>query len=168
MDLELIGKQMLEALAAQGQVAAFETKIAELERQIAGAQVDIRRAESNKESQLEACSQAKDVLGKALGDAERAHEVSVAAKANLATTQGAVDEARKKVAKYDTAFLEQLNRVIGQCQEAKDDLEARKDEIAGELKAAQEDLKERQAKLASQGIELNLGGTRVQPKITVL
>ena len=167
MDLEIVGKQMLETLAVQGQVAGLVTKLEGLRGEITGAEVDIQKAESAKASSLVARKQAEEKLDKAISEAESVEQLVVQAKAKLKSAEMSIVKAEEESTKYSDEVLDQLDDAIGQCKEVKTAIEAKRDEGVKELELARKDLESRQAELKAQGIELNIGSAR-QPITTVL
>lgn len=168
MDLETIGKKMLEALAVQGQIASTQTKVTGLQGEVAKATDDIRKSQATKALNLDAREQAGSVLANAVSDVEIAEQQVAQAKAGLKSAKLVVGRAEEEVDKYSDVVLGQLDEVTQQFQEDKRTLEAEVGAVQKELEVLKKDLEARQAELKTSGVELNLGGTAPRPKTTTL
>ena len=167
MDLELIGKQMLEALAVQGQLAGLEAKLVELDGLLSKAAKDTEDSIKEKEHNVAAREQAEVQVRETARNVETAKSSVIAAQSHLKFAEKVFKEAGQEVAKYDNATLSQLDEVTKKFEEFKKKLEADKGDLLEELKETKKDLERRQAVLAEQGIELNIGG-KPQAKTTYL
>ena len=167
MDLEIIGKQMLEALAVQGQIAGLETKQEELKREVAEAEISIQKAEGIKASGLVSREEAEGKVNKAMNSVVTAKLQIKQAEANLNLAENLVEKAKEELGKYSDDVLNQFDDVICQRIEAKKAIEVDRDEVVKALEVARENLEARQEELKAQGIELNIGMVR-QPRVMVL
>ena len=167
MDLELIGKQMLEALAVQGQLAGLEAKLVELDGLLAKAAKDTEDSIKEKERNGAAREQAEVQVRETARSVETAKSSVIAAQSHLKFAEKVFKEAGQEAAKYDNAVLSQLDEVTKKFEEFKKKLKADKGDLLEELKETKKDLERRQAALAEQGIELNIGG-KPQTKTTYL
>lgn len=168
MDLDIIGKQMLEALAVQGRIASLGTNLLDFERQIVKVQEDIKRSMDVYSLNVNAREQAEDELDKAINKAEVAEQWVTQAVAELKSANSIVKEAKEELDKYSDDILEGFGSVTLQLEEDKKVVEANRDETLKELDVARQDLENRQAELKVLGIELNLGGASPRPKTTIL
>ncbi len=168
MDLETMGKKLLEALALQGQIASTQTQLLGLQGEIAKAENDIKQSENDKALTLVARGRARDALDGAVGEAEAAKQQAVQATANLKSAKLIVGQAEEELARYSDITLSQLGKTTQQFQLAKQTIEAAKNDVLQELENIKEDLESRRAELKAEGIELNLGMAAPQPKTTIL
>lgn len=163
MDLETVGKQMLEALALQGQIAVLETKLAEFPERIARADEAVQDSEDEKTTLILAKVQAQEVLSKAYDGETEARESLARAKAYLKSTESVVREAEVEVTKYSDELFDHADAVISENEAVKVSIEEHRDAVAAEIDSARKDLEVRQAELKAQGVELTLGQMR-QPR----
>lgn len=168
MDLETMGKKLLEALALQGQIASTQTQLLGLQGEIAKAENDIKQSEKAKVSSLEARETAKDALDSAVDKAETAKQQVAQAKAALKSAELVVGQAEEELARYGDTTLGQLDKATQQFQLAKRAIEATRDDALQGLENIKEDLESRRAELKAEGIELNLGMAAPPPRITAL
>jgi len=166
MDLEHIGKQMLEALAVRGQVASLETSLANIQGQIVKADTEIQRGKKEEVSNTLDREQVQKELVWVQVAVSKAEEAVKAAGENLRLAKGAIAPAEEKVLKCRD-ISEQLELSILQIEEDKKTVEASRDEVSKELDAARKDLETRQAELHENGVDLNIGPVR-QPKTIVM
>lgn len=168
MDLEIIGKQMLEALAIRGQLAAMQTNLTALQGEATKASGDIQKSQEAKASTIEAREQAMNAWDEAIIDAEDAQEQIIKVIAERKSAELVVGQAEEEVDKYSDAILSQLDEVTQQFQDGKLAIEAEMDKILKKLEVLKKDLETRQAELKAVGVELNLIGTAPRPKVTTL
>ena len=166
MDLETIGKQILEALAVQGQIAGIKTKLAGIQTKIIVATNDICRAKDEEERQIKAHKQAEDFWVGTVRTADIAREAVIQAEAKYKLAELAIEPAEEEVSMCDTR-LNELFEIIPQLEEVKKAFEVDRDEILEELEEAGKNLEARQEELKVQGIEINIGSAR-PPKVMVL
>lgn len=168
MDLESIGKKMLEALAVQGQIAAAEAKLANLSEQLAKADGGISDLKNKRVNAAQDKGLAEDVLAKAINESEAARVRSIEAAKILKATKLAVASAEGKVAEYGEGVFASLDDSVKQLEESKQAIEMDKGATAEEVKVLMEDLVARQAELGAEGIVLNISQPASQPKTTYL
>ena len=166
MDLELIGKQMLEALAVQGQIAPLVTKLQQLESELDNANANIEKAKETKASNVSYRKSAESKLSKAIQAVQIAEQGVVDAKVKVSEAKTEVDRTKMQLDKYNDAFLSQLDENIKHSEEARQPVEINIAKVLKELDSVKADLTSRQAILAEQGIELNIG--KLQAKTTYL
>ena len=158
MDLETIGKQILEALAVQGQIAGLEAKLAGLNELGARATKDIEDSIEEKKRNVIARGEAEKHRGEMASNVEKAKSSVMAAQIHLKSAKSTFEETEQEVAKYSDTVLARLDEATKKFEAGKKALEADKVDLLEALKAAKKDLELRQAVLADQGIELNIGG----------
>ena len=168
MDLENIGKQMLEALAIQGQVTSMVAKLANLEVEVSGSEGEITRSIGQKASSITALSQAEEVLAEAVNATEVIQQEGMRINDRLRLSKVDIERANEEVDKYSDAVLRQLDVATQNLRETKRSIEANRDKVRKELDSAQKNLENRQAILRTQGVDLNISGTKPQPKSIVL
>jgi len=168
MDLEIIGKKMLEALAIRGKIASMQTELLDLQGEIAKADGEIRESQEAKAVNLEALEQARIAWDGALADAEDAQQQVKTAIARRKSAELLVERAEEEVGKYGDAVFEHLAEVTQKVQGDKQAIEAEMVVALKELEGLKKDLEERQAELKASGVELNLVGTAPRPKVTTL
>ena len=167
MDLELIGKQILEALAVQGQIAGLETKLANLEGRIVEAGKKVRQTKVDSVLGVESRKQAEIALEEAHNKVVLMESLLATAEKNLGVAEEAADKAKVKAGKYSEDVLKQLDWAVQQAEEAQKAIEVGRDDVLKEIGIARKGLEARQKALSIQGIELNIGATK-QPKVTTL
>ena len=166
MDIERIGKQMLEALAVQGQVSALESKVSNLSRQAADAAEDIQKSKDKKAACLQAREQAEGKLSEANLGVGAAQVVLRQAQSNLKSARESVQDAVLEVDKYGDVAMKKLDADTSSLEAVEAGIKASEVDAYYELTAARKDLDSRQAELKRQNIELNIG--KRQSKTTVL
>lgn len=167
MDLELIGKKMLEALAIQGQLAGLEAKLTSLNAEVVEAGENIVRAANKKAATLESLSSVKVQLNTATGDlfAKRA-EVETAQRI-ASTAEGKVRAIQIRLdTEYTEDVIKQLDTNIHALVTAKEALQRQTSGAAQQVVAARQNFEARQAELKAEGVELNIG--KREGRVTVL
>ena len=168
MDLETIGKQMLEALALQGRVSALETEAASCANQISGAQGDIQGAEGRKINVIEAHRLAERQVEEKDAVVRDTKDKVAAAIAVHKRAEQDLAGAREVRNSYGPDFVKELDKSIEQLVEVKKGIEGKKGKVLAELDEAKKDLEARRGKLSAQGIDLNMATMGRQPRTTVL
>jgi len=167
MDLETIGKKMLEVLALRGQLSGMEGELETVRERIYVADEAIKVAKLEKGN----ASSARKRTEIALKDAEAG---VVGAETELKTAQDNLEKAivlkeskEIDVDKYNDGVLSGLDGVIADKDSIKRDIETEYAIKAKKITEAKADVESRKAELRTEGVELDVGGVRT-PKVTYL
>jgi len=167
MDLELVGKKLLEALAVQGRVASMQTKLLDLQQKVTAVEGEIQESQEVKASNLRFRQRAEVALRVSVASVKVTKQQVVQAGTRLKLASKGVAEAEGELAKYSDVVLGQLDENTQHLLVTKQAIEAERDNATKELGVVREDLENRQAELKTLGVELNLSSSP-RPKTTYL
>ena len=168
MDLEAVGKKMIEALVAQGYLSGLEEKQSSINVDITKIAAQIETAKSKEARNIESRKQAGVELTKAEGAVNSAEANIKAAEASLKRAVDEVERSKKEVTKYNEDVQAELEKNTSLLVEAKKQLEADRDSTFVELTTAKEEAEAKLAELNAQGISLDIGRSARQPRTTIL
>lgn len=167
MDLEIIGKKMLEALAIQGQLAGLETKHSSLNAEIVEVGENIMRAVNRKAATLNSLSAVKQQLSTTTAELHEKWAEVEAVRMEALAVEGSVKVIQVRLnTEYSEDAIKQLDTDIHTLIVAKEALQRQTLELASLVLNARRDFETRQAELKVEGVELNIG--KRQSKVTVL
>jgi len=159
MDLELVGKKLLEALAVQGQVASMQRGLVELQQKVTAIDGDIQRSQEVRALNSKAREQAEVALNEAVANVETIKQQVAQVGARLKLASKGVTEAEGELAKYSDVVLGQLDEATQHLRATKQAVEAERDNAMKELGVTMRDLEDRQVELKTFGVELNLSSS---------
>lgn len=167
MNLEDIGKQILEALAVHGLVVALEKRAADLDRQVLDATTSIQKSKDEKMTLLQFREQGEKKLIDAIKKADDIESVLSQTKISLKAAKLAIKKDEEELTKYGDSVIVLLDEAMEQLEEEGVAIKANRDDVIKELADAKHNLEIRQVELSNNGVALSLGG-KTQPKTTVL
>lgn len=168
MDLEAIGKKILEALAVQGKMVALETEVVTFTDDLVNANQRIQGATNHKEEAKQSKSEAEIALQKIIVSEKEAVLALEYAERELMDAKGNVSKARREVQRFGETTFKQLDSVIQRCEQDKQIIEDAKIKVSDELDVARKDFESRQKEINELGYDLNVLKPASRSKTTVL
>lgn len=167
MDLETIGKKMLETLAVKGQLAGKEAKLVEIKNQIAKAEEAIKVAKETKDKGIASRKVAEEYLAQTKKDKTEAEGLVEKAEEALRVAGDFVGRATLGVDKFNDEALAKLEVDIADKQAVKQAIEFTYEDELAEAAKLKKTLGDRQAELKAEGVEFDISGAKI-PKTTIL
>ena len=167
MDLETIGKKMIEALVVRGQIAKGEGELSDINIKRAIADSEIQSAVRDKDGIVLKKKQAKTELDKAEDNVALAQAELKTAETNLYNATFKKDARKVAYDKYDDTILGGLDSVIAEKESKRNTIAVELNDKTSKLDEMKRDLKARQGELKIEGIELDTNPPR-PPKVTYL